>query len=93
MDWPATAAALAAMIDPDRGVVVPGHGDQAGAAFARSQAASLKAVADLARQVFMGSISLDDAVAAHPFPDHPAEHLRRPIRRAVAQLRCERGRA
>jgi glyoxylase-like metal-dependent hydrolase (beta-lactamase superfamily II) len=86
IDWPATAAALAGMIDPDRGVVVPGHGDHAGIDFARSQVASLTALADLARRVAAGEITLDDAVAAHPFPDHPPEDARRPIKRAIRQL-------
>ena len=38
LNWPATASALADMVGD--GVVVPGHGDHAGQAFARSQADS-----------------------------------------------------
>jgi glyoxylase-like metal-dependent hydrolase (beta-lactamase superfamily II) len=89
IDWPATAASLIALIDPDRGVVVPGHGDHAGIDFARAQVASLAALADLARRVQAGVLTLDEAVAAHPFPDHPPEHARRPLERALAQLRGE----
>jgi len=86
IDWPATAAALARMIDPDRGVVVPGHGDHAGIDFARAHVTSLTALAELARRVVAGDITLDDAVAAHPFPDYPVEDARRPLERAIAQL-------
>lgn len=86
IDWPATAAALAALVDPERGVVVPGHGDHAGIDFARSQAASFAALADLARRVHAGEISVDEAVAAHPFPDHPQEQARGALVRALAQL-------
>lgn len=91
IDWPVTAASLAALVHPERGVVVPGHGDHAGFDFARAQAASLAALADLARRVHAGELTLDDAVAAHPFPDHPAEHARRPLERAIAQLRGDLG--
>ena len=45
----ATAARLAPLVDAERGVVVPGHGDHAGRAFADSQAASIAEVAALAR--------------------------------------------
>ena len=86
IDWPATAAAIVALVDPDRGVVVPGHGDHAGIAFARSQAASFAALADLAERVHAGQITTDDAVDAHPFPAHPAEQARGPLARAIAQL-------
>ena len=86
MDWPATAAALATLVDPDRGVVVPGHGDHAGFDFARSQAASFAALADLAERVHAREINTDDAVDAQPFPAHPAEQARGPLLRAIAQL-------
>lgn len=86
MDWPATAAALTALIDPDRGVVVPGHGDHAGIDFARGHVASFASLADLARRIVACEVTLDEAVAAHPFPAYPAEDARRPIERAVAQL-------
>ena len=83
LDWPATAAALTELVT---GVVVPGHGDHASRAFAAAQTASIAAVADLARRVHAGELALDEAVASHPFPDHPLEHGRRPIERGLAQL-------
>jgi glyoxylase-like metal-dependent hydrolase (beta-lactamase superfamily II) len=92
-DWAATAAELAGLVDPARGVVVPGHGDHAGRAFADAQAASIAALATLAARVHADEITLDDAVAAHPFPEHPAEDARGPLLRAVAQLRGEVARA
>lgn len=91
MDWPATASALAALIDPDRGIVVPGHGDHAGIDLALAHVASFAALADLARRIVAGQVTLDDAVAAHPFPAYPAEDARRPIERAVAQLEGKLG--
>ena len=89
IEWATTARQLAQLIDPERGVVVPGHGDQAGRAFADDQAASIAEVPVLAARVHAGEITIDDAVAAHPFPEHPPEDARRPLVRAVAQLRGE----
>ena len=86
LDWPETAFRVAELAT---GVVVPGHGDHAGGAFADQQAASIFALADLARRVHMGDLTLDDAVAATPFPAYPAEDVRRPILRALEQLRGE----
>ncbi len=86
IDWPATAAALAAMIDPTRGIVVPGHGDHAGIEFAEAHVTSFAALAELARRVVAGDIDLDEAVAAHPFPDYPSEAAHGPLKRAIAQL-------
>jgi glyoxylase-like metal-dependent hydrolase (beta-lactamase superfamily II) len=88
-DWGATAARLAPLVDAERGVVVPGHGDPAGRAFADSQAVSIAEVAALGARVAAGELTLDDAIAAHPFPEHPPEHAREPLTRAVAQLRAE----
>jgi glyoxylase-like metal-dependent hydrolase (beta-lactamase superfamily II) len=87
MDWPATAVAVASMVGS--GVVVPGHGDHAGIAFAESQAASFAALASLAQRVHDGGLTLDDAVAAHPFGDQPPEGARGPLGRALEQLRGE----
>jgi glyoxylase-like metal-dependent hydrolase (beta-lactamase superfamily II) len=83
LDWPETAFRVAELAV---GVVVPGHGDHAGGAFADQQAASIFALADLARRVHTGDMTLDDAVAATPFPAYPAEDVRRPIKRALDQL-------
>jgi glyoxylase-like metal-dependent hydrolase (beta-lactamase superfamily II) len=88
-EWARTAAKLAWLVEPDRGVVVPGHGDHAGRPFADAQAASIAALAALAAQVHAGEITLDDAIAAHPFPEHAPEDARRPMVRALAQLRGE----
>jgi hypothetical protein len=68
---------------------VPGHGDHGGRAFADAQAASLTRLADLAQEVASGAMPLDDAVAAQPFPDHPAEDARRGFERALQQIRGE----
>jgi len=85
-DWQATAAALAVRVDRQSGVVVPGHGDHAGRGFADAQAAAFASLADLARRVHDGNLSLDDAVAAHPFPEFPSESARSAFRRALAEL-------
>jgi glyoxylase-like metal-dependent hydrolase (beta-lactamase superfamily II) len=84
LDWPETALRLAELAT---GVVVPGHGDHGGPAFADEQAAALLRLADLARLVHRGEMSIDDAVADTPFPAFPREHVRRPLERALAQLR------
>jgi len=89
LDWPATAAALAELVVPRIGVIVPGHGDHAGREFAERQAAAFAALADLAGRVHGAELSLDDAVAAHPFREHPPEHARKALHRAIAQLRGE----
>jgi len=87
IEWATTARQLAQLVDPARGVVVPGHGDQAGRAFADMQAASIAELAALASLVHAGEITLEDAIATHPFPEHPPEDARRPLVRALAQLR------
>jgi glyoxylase-like metal-dependent hydrolase (beta-lactamase superfamily II) len=89
IDWAATAAGLARLVAPERGVVVPGHGDHAGRAFADAQATWIAAVATLAARVHAGEIGLEEALASHPFPEHPPGDARRPLQRAVAQLRGE----
>jgi glyoxylase-like metal-dependent hydrolase (beta-lactamase superfamily II) len=93
IDWATTAAELARLIEPDRGVVVPGHGDHAGRAFADAQAASIAALAALAARVHAGEITVEEAIEAHPFPEHAPEDARKPLRRALAQLRGEVARA
>jgi len=91
IDWPATAAALAALVAPGSGVIVPGHGDHAGRDFADAQAASFAALAGLAGRVHAGELELTDAITAHPFPEHAPEHAAPAFRRALAQLRGEIG--
>ena len=87
LDWPATAAALAVRVKDGGGVVVPGHGDHAGRAFADGQAASFAALVEAARNVEGGEMPLDEAIATHPFPDHPPEEARRAFERTLAFLR------
>ena len=89
IDWATTADRLAQLVDVDRGVLVPGHGDHAGRAFAEGQAASIAALAALAARVHATELTLEEAVEAHPFPDHPPEDARRPLQRALAQWRGE----
>ena len=86
LDWVATAAALVHAVS---GVVVPGHGDHAGRAFAASQAASFAALVDLAHRVEDGVLTLDEAIARHPFPEQPPEDARSGFKGTLAQLRRE----
>ncbi len=89
LDWPATVSALAVRIQPEGGVVVPGHGDHGGRPLADAQATALASVAELAERVEAGELTLDEAIATHPFPEHPAEDARRGIERALLQIRGE----
>lgn len=86
LDWPETASRVAELVVD---VVVPGHGDHADRAFATAQADSIAGLAALARRVHGGELSIDDALGQTPFPDHPGEHIRRPLERALTQLRGE----
>lgn len=88
LEWPTTVEALAARVGDDA-VVVPGHGDHGGKAFLRAQAASLSKLAELANRVEAGELSLDEAVAEHPFPEHPPEDARRGFEQALYQIRGE----
>lgn len=84
LDWPETAYRVAELVHT---VVVPGHGDHAGRAFADEQAAAIGGLAALARRIHSGDLSLDDAVLQTPFPAYPAAAIRRPLERALQQLR------
>jgi glyoxylase-like metal-dependent hydrolase (beta-lactamase superfamily II) len=86
LDWPETAFRVAELV---QGVVVPGHGDHAGPGFADAQAVAFGGLAGLARQVHRDDLSIDEAVAQTPFPEYPAEEIRRPLLRALRQLRDE----
>jgi glyoxylase-like metal-dependent hydrolase (beta-lactamase superfamily II) len=83
LDWPETASRVAELVF---GVVVPGHGDHAGRRFADDQAAAIAELAFLARRVRDGDLSIDEAMARSPFPDYPAEDVRKPLQRALSQL-------
>ena len=87
MDWPATAAAIVPLVGD--GVVVPGHGDHAGRDFAERQAAAFRSLAAIAQRVHSGELPIDEALAKHPFSEHPSEDARYPLKRALAQLRGE----
>jgi glyoxylase-like metal-dependent hydrolase (beta-lactamase superfamily II) len=86
LDWEATSAAIVPLVS---GVVVPGHGEHAGREFAASQAASFAALTALAMDVHTGELSLDEALAAHPFPEFPPGHAASAFKRALTQLRGE----
>jgi glyoxylase-like metal-dependent hydrolase (beta-lactamase superfamily II) len=88
LEWPATLERLAARVGADV-VLVPGHGDHGGRAFLDAQIASLTRLAELASQVDAGAMTLDEAVAEHPFPEHPTEDARRGFERALSQIRGE----
>jgi glyoxylase-like metal-dependent hydrolase (beta-lactamase superfamily II) len=89
LEWPATASALAVRIKEGHGVVVPGHGDHAGRAFADAQGASFQVLADAAERAESGELTLEEAIATHPFPEHPPEAARRAFERAIQQIRGE----
>jgi glyoxylase-like metal-dependent hydrolase (beta-lactamase superfamily II) len=88
LEWPATLQALAGRVSDDV-VVVPGHGDHGGKTFLDAQIESLTRLVDLARRVDAGELPLDEAVAQHPYPEHPPEDARRGFERALAQVRGE----
>ena len=86
LDWPETVSRLAEL---PFGVVVPGHGDHAGRGFADAQVIAIAGVAELARRVHRGDLTLDDAIAQTPFPAFPPGDVHQPLRRAIAQLQGE----
>jgi glyoxylase-like metal-dependent hydrolase (beta-lactamase superfamily II) len=88
IEWPATVEMLAARVGDDA-IVVPGHGDHGGKAFLQAQAASLAKLAELAQRVETGELTIDEAIAEQPFPDHPPEDARRGFERALLQIRGE----
>ena len=86
LDWPDTVERLA---DRVTGVVVPGHGDHGGGEFVIAQLEAFRAVAALGQRVAAGELTVDEALGSRPFPAFPTDDLRKPIERAVAQLRGE----
>jgi glyoxylase-like metal-dependent hydrolase (beta-lactamase superfamily II) len=85
LEWSATLESVLGLVG-DRTVVVPGHGDHEGRAFVERTIRETRAIADLGRRVHGGAASLDEAVAAAPYPERFA---RESIERAVSQLRGE----
>jgi glyoxylase-like metal-dependent hydrolase (beta-lactamase superfamily II) len=63
--WP---DALAALLDPEPRIVVPGHGAPAGPGFVRRQRAELLALAELRDAVAAGEITALDARTRSPLP-------------------------
>jgi glyoxylase-like metal-dependent hydrolase (beta-lactamase superfamily II) len=86
LDWPETASRLAELVT---GIVVPGHGDHAGRAFADQQADAFRVIAELGRRIQRGELGLEDALALTPFPDLPRDDVRMPLERTLAHLRGE----
>ncbi len=83
IDWPDTVEVLLGLTG-ERTVVVPGHGAHAGRPFVEASRGPLRQVASLARRVIDLELTLDEAIAAAPYP---ADSAREPLERAVAQLR------
>jgi glyoxylase-like metal-dependent hydrolase (beta-lactamase superfamily II) len=86
LDWPATVNALVELVT---GIIVPGHGDHGGRAFATDQAASIAGIADLGRRIHRGELTPDAAIRETPFPAFPPDDIRAPLERTLAQLRGE----
>lgn len=83
LDWPATVERLLPLAT---GAVVPGHGEVGDRAFLEDQLASFRGLAQLARQVHEGSLSIDAGIAASPFGRTTPRDA---FERALAQLRGE----
>ena len=86
LEWPDTVDRLAPLVEL---IAVPGHGDTGGADWVREQAAALRVVADLGKRIAADELELDEAVSMTPYPDYPAEDIRRPLKRAAAHARGE----
>lgn len=86
MDWPATTAALLALVGPAT-TVVPGHGDVADRSFVDTSLAAFRALAGLARRVAADGLPIDDVLADAPWGGGPP--IREALERALAQLRGE----
>lgn len=83
LDWPATVERLLPLAT---GAVVPGHGAIGDRAFLEDQLASFRGLAQLARQVHEGNLSIEAGIAASPFG---RQTPRDAFERALAQLRGE----
>ncbi|WP_037969456.1 MBL fold metallo-hydrolase [Streptosporangium amethystogenes] len=72
VEWPATLAGLLDLLGDSAGsggVVVPGHGDPVGRAFAAAQHAEISALGRLCERVAAGLLSPADAVRLSPYPE------------------------
>lgn len=83
MDWPATVERLVELVT---GIAIPGHGDPGDRGFVVRSMVEIRAIAELASLVHDGTLGLDDAVLRTPYP---ADAARKPLERALAQLRGE----
>jgi glyoxylase-like metal-dependent hydrolase (beta-lactamase superfamily II) len=83
LDWPDTVERLVELVT---GTVVPGHGSVGDRAFAVSQMAGFREIAELARLVDAGVLGIDAAVLRTPYP---ADAAMEPLTRAMAQIRGE----
>jgi glyoxylase-like metal-dependent hydrolase (beta-lactamase superfamily II) len=81
LEWPSTAAALAALA---AGPVVPGHGAVVDAGYVRAQQADLARVAEVARAAYAAGQPVAAAVGELPFPEPYAADA---LERAYRQLR------
>ena len=50
------------------------------------QAEAIRAIAELGRRIHRGELDLEAALEQTPFPDLPAEDIRAPLQRTLAQL-------
>lgn len=83
IDWPATVEQLLPLAT---GAVVPGHGAIGDRAFLDDQLAAFRGLAELARQVHEGSLTIEAGIAASPFGRRTPRDA---FERALAQLRGE----
>jgi glyoxylase-like metal-dependent hydrolase (beta-lactamase superfamily II) len=83
IEWPGTVERLLPLAN---GAVVPGHGAVGDRAFLEEQLAAFLGLAELARRVHAGELTIEAAIAASPFgPRTPRDAFER----ALAQLRGE----
>lgn len=86
LDWAETASRVAEL---SHGVVIPGHGDHGDRRFVEDHVGSFSVLANLARRVVAGEMTLDEAIAGHPFPNYPPADASRAFERTISQLRGE----
>jgi len=80
--WVETGRRLLEQVD---GTVVPGHGDPFDRTFAERQVEELAALAELARQLAVGAIGLDEAIRRSPFPAEPSGEAFERARRELSE--------